>query len=108
MTETSQKSYTVAVCLAAVFGILGIHHFYLGRLLHGLFDLGLSIAGFTFIFMGEPKSLVMTGVILLGIDALHTLYVTFKLLVGEYRDGRGNLVTYPGQKRIQESQNRSI
>ncbi len=108
MTETSKKSYTVAVCLAAVFGVLGIHHFYLGRLLHGLFDLGLSIVGFTFIVIGDSENLVMTGVILLGIDVLHTLYVTFKLLVGEYKDGQGNLVTYPGQKRIQESQNRSI
>jgi len=108
MTETSKKSYTVAVCLAAVFGVLGIHHFYLGRLLHGLFDLGLSIAGFTLITIGDSENMVMAGAILLGIDVLHTLYVTFKLLVGEYKDGQGNLVIYPGQKRILESQNRSI
>ena len=108
MTETSDKSYAVAVCLAAVFGVLGIHHFYLGRLLHGIFDLGLSIAGFTLIVMGQSEALIMTGAILLGIDVLHTLYVTFKLLVGEYNDGQGKLVTYPGQKRIQESQDRSI
>lgn len=108
MIETSKKSYTVAVCLAAVFGVLGIHHFYLGRLLHGIFDLGLSIVGLTLIVVGQSNVLIMTGAILLGIDVLHTLYVTFKLLVGEYKDGQGNLVTYPGQKRIQESQNRSI
>lgn len=108
MVEASNKSYTVAVCLAGIFGVLGVHHFYLGRLAHGLFDLGLSVFGFTAIIIGEPEGLVIAGIVMLGIDVLHTLYVFFKLLVGEYKDGKGRLITYPGQIRLQESHDRSI
>ena len=35
----SDRSYGVAVALCGIFGIVGIHHFYLGNHLHGLFDL---------------------------------------------------------------------
>lgn len=92
--QFSNKSYAVAVCLAAIFGILGIHHFYLERWGMGMFDLGLSIAGFTLIFAGYP----MWGALCLIIDGIHTIYVTYKLLVGEYADGEGRIVAYPGQK----------
>ena len=40
----SEKSFTVSVVLAAVFGLLGIHHFYVGRIGHGLFDLGMTVS----------------------------------------------------------------
>ena len=43
-TEKSTKSYGAAVSLCGVFGTVGIHHFYLGNWLHGLFDLGLFIS----------------------------------------------------------------
>ena len=39
----SPKSYVWAVCLVGIFGTLGVHHFYLGRWVHGMFDLGLVI-----------------------------------------------------------------
>lgn len=90
----SERSYGVAVSLSAIFGILGVHHFYLGRIAHGLFDLSLSISGFTFLAMDRP----IPAIVLLGIDWLHTIVVTFQLLVGAYRDGQGRLVTYPGQR----------
>jgi TM2 domain-containing membrane protein YozV len=93
----SDKSYGVAVCLSGVFGILGIHHFYLERWLHGIFDLGLSVVGFSLIFFSNDASLGMLGVVLLVVDGIHTIYVTYKLLVGEYRDGQGLIVAYPGQ-----------
>jgi len=41
----SPKSYGVAVCLSTIFGVLGIHHFYLGRYLHGLLDVTMTIGG---------------------------------------------------------------
>ena len=90
----SSKSYTVAVCLSAIFGILGIHHFYLERWGMGLFDFCLSIAGLYLLFQGNSW-----GVVLLLIDGIHTIYVTYKLLVGEYHDGEGLIVAYPGQKK---------
>jgi hypothetical protein len=34
---------------------------------------------------------------LLFIDLIHTVIVTYLLLVGQYSDGQGRLITYPGQ-----------
>ncbi len=93
----SRKSYGVAVCLSAIFGVLGIHHFYLRRHLHGLFDLGLT-ASFIYFFAIDR---VIIGFIFLAVDVLHTLIVTFQLLVGAYRDGEGGIVAYPGQFKNQ-------
>ncbi len=89
----SEKSYAIAVCISGVFGILGIHHFYLERWGMGLFDLSLSIIGFVLLAYGNSW-----GVLFLVVDIIHTIYVTYKLLVGEYEDGRGKIVAYPGQK----------
>ena len=96
--KLSDKSYAVAVCLSAVFGILGIHHFYLERWAMGLFDLALSIGGFILILNGNSW-----GILLLVIDSIHTIYVTYKLLVGEYADGLGRIVSYPNQKNFHHS-----
>ena len=48
----------------------------------------------TFLVRGED----VQAFILLGMDVLHTIIVTFALLVGAFRDGDGRLVCYPGQK----------
>jgi len=37
------------------------------------------------------------GLLLLGVDIIHTFIVTILLLIGAYKDGGGNVVTYPGQ-----------
>lgn len=92
--QKSSKSYVVAVSLSGIFGILGIHHFYLGRLWHGLFDLSMSLSAFYLIITDES---LLWGYLILGIDFIHTLIVTIMLLVGAYKDGEGNVVTYPGQ-----------
>ena len=36
--EKSDKSYGAAVSLCMIFEMKGIHHFYLGNVLHGIFD----------------------------------------------------------------------
>lgn len=95
--RVSEKSYGVAVCLSGIFGVIGVHHFYLERWLHGLFDLGLSITAVGLIYGSGDGTLILIGVGLLLIDVVHTIYVTYKLLVGEYRDGQGLVVAYPGQ-----------
>jgi len=91
--KQSQKSYVLAVCLSSVFGLLGIHHFYLGRWIHGFLDFSMTIAAFILIVAG----LDLLGIIILCIDVAHTFVVTILLLVGAYKDGNGDLVTYPGQ-----------
>ena len=93
----SEKNYATAVILSGIFGIFGIHHFYCGRVLHGFFDLSLAIVGLTLIQF-DDTTLTMLGVGLILIDVIHTVVVTFMLLVGSYRDGQGKLITYPGQK----------
>lgn len=98
-TTISGKNYGLAVCLSGIFGILGIQHFYLERWAMGLFDLTLSIGGIWLLYgMGNPW-----GLLLLAIDFVHTIYVTYKLLVGEFADGNGRIVAYPGQKNFQQS-----
>ncbi len=98
MTRPSEKSYAVAVCFAGVCGLLGIQHFYLGRYALGFFDLGLSVGAMAFFFLGDSTADFVFGGILLAIDAIHSIYVLVKLLAGEYEDGEGRLVMYPGQK----------
>jgi len=89
----SPKSYVVAVCLSGVFGILGIHHFYLGRWMHGCLDLGMTLAAIFLIIIGGS----LWGALILGVDVIHTFIVTILLLVGAYKDGNGKIVAYPGQ-----------
>jgi TM2 domain-containing membrane protein YozV len=88
--DKSKKSYAAAVCLAAIFGTAGIHHFYLGRWAHGLFDLSMMVLGVFLLVIGEP-----VGFLLILIDVVHTVYFTFKLIIGEYKDGSGRLIAIP-------------
>lgn len=90
----SDKSYTIAVCLSAIFGVVGIQHFYLGRIIEGTLDLGLFIATIYLLIIGEPLWAILVG----SVDALHTFIVTIMLLTGSFRDGEGRLVCYPGQR----------
>ena len=86
----SRKSYVVSVCLVGVFGTLGVHHFYLGRWIHGTFDLALVVITVGFLFIFWPLSVVT-----LILDVIHTVYFAYKLIVGEYRDGKGRFVSIP-------------
>ncbi len=108
MIQRSEKSYGVAVALVAVFGVLGVHHFYLGRYGYGFLDLALSFGGLYFILTGDSIAGVLVGVALLVIDVVHSIYVFFKLLAGEFQDGEGRLVLYPGQKITRLSEDQSI
>lgn len=97
-TAFSEKRYAVAVILSAIFGVLGVHHFYLGRWGHGLFDLFLTFGGLALIIVGGFPW-VFLGIAMLIVDGIHTFVVTIRLLIGEYRDGRGLKVPYPGQEK---------
>lgn len=93
MTDTEEKSsknYGVAIALCGVFGLLGIHHFYLGNWLHGLFDAGLFFLFFALFGAG----LLTLAYLILFIDALHSILIFYKLIVGNQRDGNGRLVTW--------------
>ena len=92
--EPSEKSYTIAVCLSAIFGVVGIQHFYLGRYVEATIDIVLFFATIYFFLQGE----IVTAIVVGAIDGLHTLIVTILLLTGTFRDGSGRLVMYPGQK----------
>ncbi len=88
--EKSPKNYGVAVALCGVFGILGIHHFYIGNWLHGLLDFGLFIL-FIILLSMQMESAAYA---VLVIDVLHTFIVFYNLIVGKQRDGHGRLITW--------------
>ena len=92
--EPSEKSYTVAVCLSAIFGVVGVHHFYLGRYLEGAIDFSLCIATLYFFFTGH----IWLGLFFGVVDGLHTFVITIMLLIGAFKDGDGRTVCYPGQR----------
>jgi TM2 domain-containing membrane protein YozV len=92
--QPSSKSYVVAVCLSAIFGVVGVHHFYLGRYVEGCIDFSLFIATLYFFLSGQLVWAVLTGLA----DGLHTLVITIMLLTGTFRDGEGRIICYPGQK----------
>lgn len=94
--QPSSKSYATAVMLSSIFGFLGIQHFYLRRPLEGLLDVGLSI-GWIWSFAANE---VLLGVTLLALDLVHAFVVTVMLLTGNFKDGDGRVVCYPGQKLV--------
>lgn len=96
--ERSPKSYGVAMCLNAVFGLVGIHHFYLGNLLHGLIDLSMFVIGVGCVWFSSDPSIFTFGYIVILIDVIHSITVMIMLIIGKCRDGQGRLLTYPGQQ----------
>lgn len=94
LPEVSPKSYAVAVCLSAVFGVLGIQHFYLGRWTEAVIDLAMSIAVLYLILSGQFLWALLVG----AVDVVHTFLATILLITGSLRDGHGRLVCYPGQR----------
>ncbi len=83
--ETSPKSYGTAVILCGIFGVVGIHHFYLEDYLHGAVDLGLLILGLYLIYgVGSP-----VGLLFILVDILHTIVIFYLLIVEKWRDGQG-------------------
>lgn len=72
-----------------------MQHFYLGRYLEGLLDVWLTAAWiYCFFFADKP----MLGAIALGADLIHSFVVTIMLLTGNFKDGEGRIVCYPGQE----------
>ena len=93
--DSSEKNYAAAVVLAAVFSLLGIHHFYVGRVGHGLIDIGITIAAVYLIISGSTSENAMRvglGVLLIALDYVHTVYFTYRLITGTYRDGKGRII----------------
>lgn len=85
----SSKKYGVAVGLCGVFGMFGIHHFYIGNILHGIFDLSLLIIGIVLFSISEYEGL---GALLLVIDAIHTVVIFFRLITENQKDGYGKII----------------
>lgn len=94
--DATDKSFGIAVRLCGIFGTVSMHHSYLGNIVRGLFDPWLFVGSILCFFSGDP-SLQMLGLILILMDALHTLFVFYKLIVGQQLDGASRLVTYPRQ-----------
>jgi TM2 domain-containing membrane protein YozV len=92
--EPSPKSYAVAVSLSAIFGVVGIHHLYLGRYIEFIFDFSLLVLTLYFYFSGELIWALVFG----AIDGLHTFIITIMLLTGSFKDGSGRVICYPGQR----------
>lgn len=95
--EISPKSFGLAACLCGIFGVLGVHHFYLGNIPHGMVDLGLFVGAMVCLY-GMP-GMALFGVALLFIDILHSIFVMYLLFTGQTKDSAGRIVAYPGQFR---------
>lgn len=95
--EKSPKSYGVAVALCGIFGMMGLHHFYIGQWVHGLIDLAMFFAWIALWMMFGITGQAGYGIwaaIVFCLDALHTVYVFYVLIIGQQKDGRGRLVTF--------------
>lgn len=97
----SPKSIGAAIVLCAIFGTTGVHHFYLGNIVHGLFDLGLFFGAFVLFIAGatsESFQLFVLAMLLIFVDVMHTIIVFYRLITGQQHDGQGRLVMLPGQQ----------
>lgn len=92
--QASDKSYVIAVCLSAIFGMAGIQHFYMERWIEAIIDLSMFVLAIYLFATGQ----LLFAFIVFAIDGIHTFIVTIMLLTGSFRDGSGNLICYPGQK----------
>lgn len=92
--QPSRKSYAIAVSISAIFGVIGIHHFYLGRYVEGILDFSLFVATLYCYLTGN----ILWAVVFFIIDSLHTFVITIMLLTGSFKDGKGRYICYPGQK----------
>lgn len=72
----------------------GVHHFYLGRYIEGTIDFSLLVATIYFFVTGQIGWAILFGVV----DALHTFVITIMLLTGSFKDGKGKVICYPGQR----------
>jgi TM2 domain-containing membrane protein YozV len=87
--KKSQKSYGTAVALCGIFGVLGVHHFYIGNWIHGIIDVGLFVSFIVLLAAESPFAYIF-----LIIDILHTIVVFYKLIVGSQRDGNGLKISW--------------
>lgn len=94
LERPSPKSYATAVILSSVVGYVGGHHFYLGRWTEGVLDLALTVGWIYCFAQGE----LALGLAFLVADLGHAFVVTIMLLTGNFRDGEGRRVCYPGQQ----------
>ena len=94
----SPKSYGTAVALCGVFGVVGVHHFYIGNYLHGIVDFLLFVTGLSCVLYSEDPVVILLGVVLVLADVIHTGVIMYLLFVGKQRDGDNLLIRYPGQK----------
>lgn len=90
----SPKSYVIAVCLSAIFGVVGLQHFYMGRIAEGVLDFGAIVLAIYLFAAGSEGWAVLVFII----DSIHTFAVTIMLLTGSFKDGAGRVICYPGQK----------
>lgn len=60
----------------------------------GLLDFCLFLCTILLYFTNQ----ILIGGVLFTIDVTHTIIVTYLLLTGQYKDGKGNLIIFPGQK----------
>ena len=60
----------------------------------GLLDLGLFI-GVMYCYVNNH---LLFAAFFFVIDLVHTIIVTYLLLIGKYKDGQGKLITFPGQQ----------
>ena len=56
-------------------------------------QISMTVGALTLIGIGSK----VVGFTVLGIDIIHTLIVSILLLTGSYKDGNGDVITYPGQ-----------
>src|SRR5688500_9942578 len=89
----SPKSYGTAVALSSVLGFIGGHHFYLVRWAEGVLGAGRSVAWVVCLALDQ----IVLGILFIVADFGHAFVVKILLLTGNFRDGDGRLVYYPGQ-----------
>ena len=84
-SDISSKSRLIALLLAAFAGLMGIHHFYSGKI-----SIGIALAFMTLLSL--LTSWLGIGVLIIFIPVIWTFLDIFVILTGNYKDKEGKKI----------------
>ena len=96
VSVSGEKSRLIALLLAFLFGQIGVHRMYVGKIGTGLLMAFLVIMGLIILLLFGLAGLVEISLIGLGFIFIWTIWIiidVFMIALGKFKDKKGNYIT---------------